>query len=190
MIGDDFEDTIICDGYSGYSNRLYPKLSFGTCLVHIRRGFAELAKSASEFGTSKAKHVLKLMGDLFHAEKNLQYNSATEKLDLRNQLVKTKLYKAYESITKIENPMGKLKRAINNALRLKDRLYKIFDNAQLPLDNNPIEQSIRPTTLVRKNRLFATSKDGAKANAIIYIIVQMAKLNNLRIFEYLKYVFD
>lgn len=190
VIGGDYEGTIICDGYGGYSNRLYPKLSFGTCLVHIRREFAELAKIASEFGTTKAKQVLKLMGDVFHAEKNLQYDSTTEKLELRNQLVKPKLDKAYDFITKIENPMGKLKRAINNALRLKDRLYKIFDNAQLPLDNNPVEQSIRPTTLVRKNSLFATSKDGAKANAIIYTIVQTAKLNNLRIFDYLKYVFD
>ncbi|WP_286673049.1 IS66 family transposase [Limosilactobacillus fermentum] len=51
-------------------------------------------------------------------------------------------------------------------------MYKIFDNAQLPLDNNPVEQSIRPTTLVRKNSLFATSKNGAKTNAMIYTIIQ------------------
>ncbi|WP_260253136.1 IS66 family transposase, partial [Limosilactobacillus fermentum] len=190
IIGDDYKGTIICDGYGGYSNNRFPKLSFGTCLVHIRREFAELAKIASEFGTSKAKQVLKLMGGVFHTEKNLKYDSEAEKLALRNQLVKPKLDMVYDFITKIENPMGKLKRAINNALRLKDRLYKIFDNAQLPLDNNPVEQSIRPTTLVRKNSLFATSKNGAKTNAMIYTIIQTAKLNNLRIFDYLKYVFD
>lgn len=190
IIGDDYKGTIICDGYGGYSNNRFPKLSFGTCLVHIRREFAELAKIASEFGSSKAKQVLKLMGGVFHTEKNLKYDSEAEKLALRNQLVKPKLDMVYDFITKIENPMGKLKRAINNALRLKDRLYKIFDNAQLPLDNNPVEQSIRPTTLVRKNSLFATSKNGAKTNAMIYTIIQTAKLNNLRIFDYLKYVFD
>ena len=190
IIDDDYKGSIICDGYGGYSNKQYPKLSFGTCLVHIRREFLELAKIASEFGTSKAKKVLNLMGAVFHTEKNLQYDSAAEKLELRNQLVKPKLDKVYDFLTKIKHPKGKLKRAINNALKLKDRLYKIFDNAQLPLDNNPVEQSIRPTTLVRKNSLFATSKDGAKANAMIYTIIQTAKLNNLRIFDYLKYVFD
>lgn len=130
------------------------------------------------------------MGAVFHTEKNLQYGSAAEKLELRNQLVKPKLDKVYDFLTKIKHPMGELKRAINNALKLKDRLYKIFDNAQLPLDNNPVEQSIRPTTLVRKNSLFATSQNGAKANAMIYTIIQTVKLNNLRIFDYLKYVFD
>ena len=190
IIGDDYGGTIICDGYGGYSNNLYPKLSFGTCLVHIRREFAELAKIASEFGTTKAKQVLKLMSGVFHTENNLKYDSAAEKLELRNRLVKPKLDKVYDFISKIHNPMGKLKRAIDNAFRLKDRLYKVFKNPQLPLDNNPVEQSIRPTTLVRKNSLFATSKEGAKANAIIYTIIQTAKLNNLRIFDYLKYVLE
>jgi len=80
IIDDDYKGSIICDGYGGYSNKQYPKVSFGTCLVHIRREFAELAKIASEFGTSKAKEVLKLMGAVFHTEKNLQYDSAAQKL--------------------------------------------------------------------------------------------------------------
>lgn len=190
IVGDNFSGTILCDGYPGYSNNLLPKQSFGTCFVHIRRPFAQLSKINSKFGSSKSDQILKLMGEVFHVERNLKYSSLDEKLKLRNEHLKPKLDAVYDYILGIKNPMGKLKDAIHNALRLKSRLYKIFENAQLPLDNNPVEQSIRPTTLVRKNSLFAKSQNGAKANAIIYSIIATAKQNNLKIFDYLKYVFD
>lgn len=54
------------------------------------------------------------------------------------------------------------------------------------MHNNHNEQLIRPTTLVRKNSLFAKSTVGAKANAIWYSIVQTARLNHLDVFKYLE----
>ena len=54
---------------------------------------------------------------------------------------------------------------------LKKRIYQMFKHGELPLHNNHNEQLIRPTTLVRKNSLFAKSTAGAKTNAIWYSIV-------------------
>ena len=54
------------------------------------------------------------------------------------------------------------------------------------MHNNHNEQLIRPTTLIRKNSLFAKPTAGAKANAIWYSIVQTAKLNHLDVFKYLE----
>ena len=66
----------------------------------------------------------------------------------------------------------------------------IFEIVELPLSNNSVEQSIRPSTIIRKNSLFAKSTAGAEANAIFYTIVQTAKLNNLDVFKYLKLIFE
>jgi hypothetical protein len=89
-----------------------------------------------------------------------------------------------EALTK--SPLKPLRNAIKNALKLKKRVYQMFRHGELPLHNNHNEQLIRPTTLIRKNSLFAKSTAGAKANAIWYSIVQTAKLNHLDVFKYLE----
>ncbi|MBM6762773.1 transposase domain-containing protein [Ligilactobacillus agilis] len=68
-------------------------------------------------------------------------------------------------------------------------MENIYEIGELPLPNNPVEQLIRPTTLVRKNSLFATTVAGAKANAIWYSLIQTAKLNGLDVSKYLNYIF-
>ena len=78
--------------------------------------------------------------------------------------------------------------AINYALNQKERVYQIFEHGELPLDNNHDEQLIRPTTIGRKNYLFAKTEAGAEANAIWYTFIQTAKLNQLKVREYLEHL--
>ncbi|OXC09712.1 hypothetical protein AYP76_02895 [Ligilactobacillus agilis] len=77
-----------------------------------------------------------------------------------------KVDKFYDFLDTILNPSGKLKKAIGYTRKFRTRLEKIYEIGELPLSNNPVEQAIRPATLVRKNSLFATTVAGAKANAI------------------------
>lgn len=72
----------------------------------------------------------------------------------------------------MKSPLKPLRNAITNALKLKKCVYQIFDHGELPLHKNHDEQIIRPTTLIRKNYLFAKSTAGAKENAGWYSIVQ------------------
>lgn len=58
------------------------------------------------------------------------------------------------------------------------------------LSNNAVEQAIRPSTLIRKNSLFAKSIAGAQANAVYYTLVATARLNHLNIYKYFKYLFN
>jgi hypothetical protein len=59
-------------------------------------------------------------------------------------------------------------------------------DGRLEIDNNLVENAIRPVTLGRKNYLFAGSHEGAKCAAIIYSLVAPAKLHNVEPFAYLK----
>ena len=139
---------------------------------------------------SKAYQVLKLMRPIFYQEKRLEYDSRAEKLQQRQLRIKPLMDRLYSYLLDIKLPQGRLRAAINNALKLKSRVYRIFEDGQVPLTNNLVEQAIRPSTLIRKNSLFAKSIAGAQANAIYYTIVATAKLNHLNIYKYFKYLFD
>ena len=191
-VGQDYQGIIMCDGYNGYSDRLYPKAGFGSCLVHIRREFHRITRllAKNQLRKSKAYQVLKLMSPIFYQENRLKYRNRDEKLQQRQLRVKPLVDKLYDYLISILLPQGRLKVAINNALKLRPRVYRIFEDGQVPLTNNLIEQAIRPSTLIRKNCLFAKSIAGAQANAVYYTLVATARLNHLNIYKYFKYLFD
>ncbi len=56
----------------------------------------------------------------------------------------------------------------------------------MEIDNNLVENAIRPVALGRKNYLFAGSHEGAKRAALIYSLVATAKLHEVEPFEYMK----
>ena len=71
-------------------------------------------------------------------------------------------------------------------LRLAQYLRVFLDNGNVPIDNNAAERAIRPFTVGRKNWVLINTIKGAKASAIIYSLVETAKANNLRTYEYLE----
>lgn len=192
IMGSDYEGIIVCDGYGGYSDKLYPTANFGTCLVHIRREFTNIIKTLE---LKKAKHsvaqqAVNLLRPIFHTENQLEYQNPDEKLKQRQEKMRPLTDKFYDYISHVISPIGKLRNAIQNAINLRSRVYRIFENGEVPLTNNPVEQAIRPSTLIRKNSLFAKSIRGAKASAIYYTIVSTAKQNHLNIYKYFQYLFD
>ena len=192
IVGSNYQGIIMCDGYSGYSNHLYPNAKFGSCLVHIRREFINIIKALHNrpAKSSIAQQAVSLLRPLFHMEKHLKYHTKEEKAAERRKRLKPLLDSFYDYISQVKRPLGKLRNAIQNAIALKLRVYRIFENGQVPLTNNPVEQAIRPSTLIRKNSLFAKSIRGAQASAVYYTIVGTAKMNHLNIYKYFKYLFD
>lgn len=79
LIGD-YTGGIMCDGYNAYSSEKYPQITYGSCLVHIRRPFVEIVKTLKNGSKSKAAKAVKLLNSIFEAEKQLKYQSAEKKL--------------------------------------------------------------------------------------------------------------
>ena len=75
-----------------------------------------------------------------------------------------------------ESETGK---AIAYSINQEPYLRAFLKNGDVPMDNNYAEQAIRPFTIGRKNYLFCESVNGAKDSAIIYSIVETAKVNEL-----------
>ena len=63
-------------------------------------------------------------------------------------------------------------------------------DGRIPLTNSLAERAIRPFAVHRKNWLFADSVEGAKANAVYYSLIESAKINNLNIEKYIKYLLE
>ena len=81
-------------------------------------------------------------------------------------------------------------KAINYSLLRWDKLCVYAGHGGLEIDNNLIENLVRPLAVGRKNHLFAGSHQGAKHAAILYSLFGSCKLNGLDPFKYLNAVLD
>ena len=63
-------------------------------------------------------------------------------------------------------------------------------DGRIEISNNRAERSIKPFVIGRKNWLFCCSSKGAKSSSVIYSIIETAKENNLKLFEYLNHILE
>jgi len=77
-------------------------------------------------------------------------------------------------------------KAIDYSLNRREALTRYLDDGDLPIDNNWIENRIRPVTLGRSNWLFAGSLRAGRRAAVIMSLIQSAKLNGHDPYRYLK----
>ena len=64
-----------------------------------------------------------------------------------------------------------------------------YQDGRLNIDNNPVENAIRPFAIGRKNWMFSQSQAGAKASAMLYSLIETAKANDLEPYAYLRTLF-
>uniref|UniRef100_UPI002FBDB12E IS66 family transposase n=1 Tax=Sporolactobacillus sp. KGMB 08714 TaxID=3064704 RepID=UPI002FBDB12E len=87
-------------------------------------------------------------------------------------------------------PKSALGIAIKYCRERWESLNAFLKDGRLELDNNRAERSIKPFVIGRKNWLFSNTPKGAKASAIVYSVIETAKENGLRPFQYLSYLFE
>jgi transposase len=66
----------------------------------------------------------------------------------------------------------------------------ILEDGRLPIDNNLVENAIRPFVIGRKNWLFSYTENGANSSAAIYSLVETAKANGKEPYKYLTELFE
>ena len=191
LVGDDYRGIIECDDYVAYNEDKHEQIKFGACLVHIRRWFINIIKDSRKIlKKSLAIQIVKRIGKIFEIEQQLEYETKEEKLKQRILRLKPAVDEFFEFLKQVVHKTNsKLRTHIESTLKLEPRVYRIFEDGQVPLSNNDIEQSIRFSTIIRKNSLFAQSVAGAKACAVYYSLVETAKENNLDVVEYFRYLF-
>lgn len=83
-----------------------------------------------------------------------------------------------------------LGKAVNYCLNQWSRLDNYIEDGHAGIDNNVVENAIRPFVLGRKNWLFSGTQEGARASALLFSLIETAKANNLEPYAYLRYLFE
>jgi transposase len=89
---------------------------------------------------------------------------------------------AYSSVI----PLSTIGKALSYSLQRWDKLSRYTEDVRLQIDNNLVENAIRPVAIGRKNYLFAGSHDGAHRAAMLYSFMGTCKINNVNPFEWLR----
>jgi transposase len=182
------------DGYKSYNavSRLNPWTHVG-CWSHTRRKFFEASKCSQAIQTSYIilDHISKLYAVEEEARKaDLSYddikNLRQEKSGPVIQKIKVILDREVDRIT----PAGLTGKAIRYSLSEWNKLVVYLENGCIPIDNNYVENAIRPFVMGRKNWLFSGSPTGAHASAGLYSLVETSRACGLEPYKYLKYVFE
>jgi len=187
-----YEGILLSDGLEVYNSLCtdMPKIVHAGCWSHVRRKFVDAQKSRkpSKRKKSLAYEFLLLIDRLFKIERKAKDLSDEDRLDRRKKESKPliedidRLIDEKISSVPKTSPIGK---ALHYTSNQWPKLTKFLGDAKIPIHNNFTENMIRPFTVGRKNWLFSTSVEGAKASAVLYSLLVTAKVNGLNPYEYL-----
>lgn len=182
-----FKGYLQCDGYDGYSRacRDYGLTRIG-CWDHVRRKFFDASKTSGGKGVGK-KGVI-LIDKLYKIEKTIKDLSPVEIRKVRQSeslLILNELKEFIDNTRSKITPKSIAGKAINYAFNEWEYLIKYIDDPKLNISNILVENSIRPFAVGRRNWLFSSSVDGAKASAMYFSLIETAKKNELEPFDYL-----
>lgn len=186
-----FQGTIQSDGYVVYEMFEHRKgIALGSCMAHARRKFDEALKNDQP----RASHVLALMQALYAVERQAREKNMDHaaRLSLRKEQARPifdelgQYLIAQRPEVPPKTPIGV---AINYSLNRWKKLEQYLLNGALEIDNNLVENTIRPIALGRKNYLFAGNDDAAQRLAMLYTFMASCKVNGINPEEWLRDVF-
>jgi len=193
----DFEGILQVDGYSGYNTiSKNPKIIEVGCMAHLRRKFMDIKKAdGPKVKMPVVDHVLKEIQALYKLESEAKENKLTQEAvykirQTESKPILEKLHKYLIDIKPKTPPKGLLGRAITYALNQWAYVIRYLDHGRVDIDNNAAERCVKPFAIGRKNWLFSGSTESAKASGNIFSLIESAKLHELKVFDYLKYVFE
>jgi transposase len=188
----DFTGYIHTDGYDGYHD-LPDTVKIVGCFAHARRKFDEAVKGMpkKDQANSLAMTGKRFCDKLFALERDFADLPADERLPKRQELSKPVFDELYRWVNSLEpSPKTGLYTAIVYMRNQREYLERYLEDGRLEISNNRAERSIKPFVIGRKNWLFANTPRGAKASAILYSIIETAKENGLKPFEYLRFLLE
>jgi len=175
------------DGYTAYNNlKNGANITQLACMAHARRKF----EHAKDNDPVLASEALLIFHRLYEIERDAREQGLTHhEIKLLRQEKSAPILLEMETWLKDKLNMVLPKSAIGQAiaytLTLWPRLIRYIDQGRFNIDNNLIENSIRPVALGRKNYMFAGSHDAAQQAAIVYSLLATCKINNVEPFEWL-----
>jgi transposase len=193
MLLEHFIGYLQSDAYQVYDmiEQEYDSIQLIHCMAHARRYFERALTSDK----AKATFVLEKIQSLYRVERIIrEYKLSDERIGkLRQQYSKPIIRKLKEWLDEqvlTALPKSYIGKAILYAHKRWDKLSAYLDNPILQIDNNLVENKIRPIAIGRKNYLFCGSHRSAQAAAMMYSLMGTCRLNGVNPQEWLTDVFN
>jgi transposase len=190
----DFRGTVQCDGYSAYrafANHRNGTVALAGCWAHVRRKFHESLESSPRL----AGWILRQLQHLYAIEARLRESKAGPAL--------RRAVRAHQSrplVARLERvflrlkvggkhlPQSPLGSALDYALGQWSPLQVFLTDGRVEVDNNLVENAIRPTALGKKNWLFIGEANAGDRSAILYTIIESCRRRGIEPYTYLREV--
>jgi len=194
LIPIDFSGTIQCDGYSAYDRfakhcalQGRPVLLAG-CWAHTRRGFYE----ALDHAPKEAGWVMRQIAHLYDIERKLRRQRGGPALRdayraSQSAPICRRIHRILQRwyLTRRFLPKSTMGQAVGYALGQWESLQIYLKDPKIEIDNNLVENAIRPTALGKKNWLFFGDADAGQRSAIIYSIIESCRRHGVEPYTYL-----
>jgi transposase len=189
-----FTGTLQCDGYSAYrsfANGRNGTIALAGCWAHVRRKFFE----ALEQSPKTAGWFMRQIQNLYQVEARLREQRAGPRLGqaARAHHSKPIVERIQRALVRLKTsgrnlPQSLLGIAIDYALGQWPTLEVYLSDGRVEIDNNLVENAIRPTALGKKNWLFVGEANAGERAAIIYTVIESCRRRNIDPLTYLKEV--
>ena len=182
----DWSGGLVCDDFSGYKASFGGAITEVGCMAHARRKFFDLhVSNKSEI----AQQALNYIGQLYEVEREVKPLSADERGRIRQTKSKPLADALHQWMAlqrqRITDGTATAK-ALDYSLKRWVALTRFVQDGRLPIDNNWIENQIRPIAIGRNNWLFAGSLRAGQRAAAVMSLIQSAKLNGHDPYAYLQ----
>jgi transposase len=188
----DFHGTVQCDGYDGYNRlarRSGKEIKLAYCWAHVRRKFNDALEGAPR----TAGWMIKQIQLLYRIEARLREQKAGPVLRQavrasQSRPIVQRIKKACTLLVQSKRflPQDAISRAMAYALAQMPGLEVYLEDGRIEIDNNLVENAIRPTALGKKNWLFIGEAQAGDRSAIIYTVIETCRRRGIDPYAYLK----
>ncbi|MXW31489.1 MAG: IS66 family transposase [Rhodothermaceae bacterium] len=158
------------------------------CVAHCRRKFEKAKSSKSKRVGALVAHVLSLFRKVYAIERDLRTHGASyAKRKQVRQRKSAPIFAEIKTVLEANSTAGSeaWRGAVYDALVRWDKLTRFLNHGEVEIDNNLIENRVRPIALGRKNYLFAGSHAAAQRTAILYSLLNTCALHGVNPMEWL-----
>jgi transposase len=187
----DFAGIMQSDGYSAYRAFTDRRqgIELAGCWAHVRRKFYE----ALEQSPKVAGWLLRQIQNLYRIEADLREHRAGPRLRQATRASQSRpiVERLQRALIRLKSngrylPQSLLGQALDYTLGQWPTLEVFLKDGRIEIDNNLVENAIRPTAIGKKNWLFIGDADAGQRSAIIYTVIENCRRRGLDPFTYLR----
>jgi hypothetical protein len=188
----DFKGVLQCDGYAAYTsfvNRAESQINIAGCFAHVRRKFCEAKEQAPQV----AAWLLLQIQHLYRAEATLRETRAGPQLRCAvrastHRMIHERIYRCLVRLKTKQRylPKSNMGQAIDYALSQWESLKVYLENGRVEIDNNLVENAIRPTAIGKKNWLFIGEAQAGQRSAVLYTLIENCRRLQIDPHSYLR----